>query len=186
MVIRDNHPIVHLEFNDAGINLALLDAGGGTSIYFCRNATMTQWVDAASIPPDQESETAQPVGFAWLATDKVVVGFEKGVRGVVDGQSQNESEKMKGGRWKYSPQKQGPMGIVQARARIDACMCITQLGYIKLFFQQLSGHWDNTSIELVKTMYTDGILTHACIAPAEGEYQTSEQQKRMDYSRLTG
>ncbi|KAI5302229.1 hypothetical protein KEM56_000899 [Ascosphaera pollenicola] len=147
-------PIVHISFSETGFDLLLIDSSGGFHIFYSNSVIMNVWSRTVVVPPDADSDTAQPVGFAWLSLNRDIMAYEKA--------------KMHDGHWIYPAHRQSPAGILQYNARPAAFLCITSLGYLKLLFQQPDLRWDKVTRELVKITYTDGILSHACVAPAEG------------------
>ncbi|EEH45765.2 uncharacterized protein PADG_01915 [Paracoccidioides brasiliensis Pb18] len=146
------HTIAHLLWNEAGSELAIVDSSGRISIVTILTTLNTiNFARQASIDPDDD--WAQPVGLMWLSVNRPLFGFHKATR--------------TDDRWSYPAHRRRPLGPLHPVNK-SGLVLVTKSGHIKIIYQNPDMRWAEISAELTSIGYSDGILTHAAMAPAEG------------------
>ncbi|PGH02542.1 hypothetical protein GX51_04568 [Blastomyces parvus] len=150
--VHGGHTVAHLLWNESGTDLAIVDSCGRISIVTILTSLNTvKQSRQASIDPDDD--LAQPVGLMWLSVSRQLFGFHKATR--------------TNNRWTYPPYRRRPLGPLHPFNK-SALVIVTKSGHIKLIYQNPDLRWGEISTELKTVGYLDGMLTHAALAPAEG------------------
>ncbi|EDN06886.1 predicted protein [Histoplasma mississippiense (nom. inval.)] len=150
--IHGGHAMVHLLWNESGSELAIVDSCGRISVVTIMMALNTvNPTRQASM--DADDDWSQPVGLMWLNLNRPLFGFHKATRA-------ND-------RWNYPAYRRRPLGPLHP-ANKPGLVVVTKSGHIKLIYQNPDSRWAEISTELKAVGYLDGLLTHAALAPAEG------------------
>ncbi|GCB22497.1 mediator of RNA polymerase II transcription subunit 16 [Aspergillus awamori] len=144
------HALTHLSWNEAGSDLAVVDVTGRVSVYHIPFALNS--VNGLRQPAFSPDDGSQIVGMMWLNTQRSVHAFY-------------QAAKVQG-RWAYSPFRRRPIGPFHP-ANKAALLCITRSGSMKLLYQNPDGRWDDISVDLKSTSYSDRLLSHAAMVATQ-------------------
>ncbi|CAK45284.1 uncharacterized protein An08g02480 [Aspergillus niger] len=144
------HALTHLSWNEAGSDLAVVDVTGRVSVYHIPFALNS--VNGLRQPAFSPDDGSQIVGMMWLNTQRSVHAFY-------------QAAKVQG-RWAYSPFRRRPIGPFHP-ANKAALLCITRSGSMKLLYQNPDGRWDDISVDLKSTSYSDRLLSHAALVATQ-------------------
>ncbi|EYE91177.1 mediator of RNA polymerase II transcription subunit 16 [Aspergillus ruber CBS 135680] len=146
-----NHPLVHICWNESGLELAVVDSSGRVSIYSISIA-LNSIAGQRQAAFDPDDEINQVVGMMWLNTQRSVHAFLQAAK--------------VNGRWAYAPFRRRPIGPFHP-ANKAALICVTRSGLIKLLYQNPDSRWAEISAELKNTSYSDRLLTHASLVATQ-------------------
>ena len=177
------HTFVHLCWNDAGFELAVVDSCGRIST-FGMSIALNALNQQRPIAMDHDDDGNQPVGLMWLSANRPVS------TGSLQHNSPHPAAKKtrliplssqvyalqkavrSNGRWSYPRFGRRPMGPLHPGGK-SALICVSRAGYLRLLFQQPDSKWSEVSVELRSTGYADDTLTHAGMVPVEGRQNPS-------------
>ncbi|KAJ9358238.1 hypothetical protein DTO027B9_2429 [Paecilomyces variotii] len=147
-----SHPLAHLSWNETGSELAVVDSSGRVSIYAISIALNSISGQRQAVL-DADDDGGQIVGMMWLNLQRIIHAFHQAAK--------------LNGRWGYSPFRRRPIGPFHPVNK-SALVCITRSAQIRLLYQNPDSRWAEVSTELKHTAHSDGLLTHAALAPIQG------------------
>ncbi|KAI5282135.1 mediator complex subunit [Ascosphaera aggregata] len=157
--VHDGRPIVYLSYSDYAHDLVMVDSGGRISVFTTYSAVVNSLTNSMAVNRDADDDAAQPVGFAWCVPNRDTLIYDAARRAGSDNHG--------GALWEYTTSKHPPSGILQPGTR-PAFFCVTKMGYLKVLYQQMDGHWTENISELIKVSYSNQLLTHASVASVKG------------------
>lgn len=144
-------PLVHLNWNEIGSELAVVDSSGRVSIYNIA-ISLNSLAGQRQAGFDPVDDGAQIVGMMWLNIQRSVHAFN--VAAMVQG------------RRAYSPFRRRPIGPFHPAGKA-ALLCVTRSGIIRLLYQNPDNKWAEISAELKNASYSDRLLTHAALVATQ-------------------
>ncbi|KAF3385576.1 Mediator of RNA polymerase II transcription subunit 16 [Penicillium rolfsii] len=144
--------LVHLSWNDAGSELAVVDCLGRVSIYSVFMA-LNSITGLRQATYDSSDDSNQIVGLMWLNPGRQVHAFQQAAK--------------LNNRWAYSPFRWRPTHPSHPAGK-SSLISVTRAGQIKLMYQNIDGKWAEVPAELKNTGYSDRLLTHAAMVATQG------------------
>ncbi|KAJ5880877.1 Mediator of RNA polymerase II transcription subunit 16 [Penicillium subrubescens] len=144
--------LVHLSWNDAGSELAVVDCLGRVSIYSVFMA-LNNITGLRQATYDSSDDSNQIVGLMWLNPGRQVHAFQQAAK--------------LNNRWAYSPFRWRPTHPSHPAGK-SSLISVTRAGQIKLMYQNMDGKWAEVPAELKNTGYSDRLLTHAAMVATQG------------------
>ncbi|KAI5308261.1 mediator complex subunit, partial [Ascosphaera atra] len=153
--VHHGRSIVHLSFEHTGTYLALIDAGGHITFWSASGIAINSFTGAKTASSGGDNDALQPIGATWLGVCRRSLAFQNATR---------EGEK----RWNYAAHIRPPIGPLHPQSKAGF-ITVTRFGLVRLMYQQPDWSWGVSMVELEKIYFSDGILSHASVASAEGE-----------------
>ncbi|KAM5439122.1 Mediator of RNA polymerase II transcription subunit 16 [Microsporum canis] len=149
---QGGHTLVHLSWNEPGIDLAIVDSCGRISV-IGMSIGLNVLIQSRPAALDPDDDGNQPVGLMWLSMNRSVHTFSHAGRA--------------NGRWAYVRYPRRPMGPIHPLHKL-ALLVVTRSGKLRLLYQNQESKWGDMVVELHNTGYTDDVLTHASMTPVDG------------------
>ncbi|KAN0067719.1 Mediator complex, subunit Med16 [Elaphomyces granulatus] len=141
---HDSHSLVqlvHLSWNEAGSDLAVVDSSGRISIYAISTAVNSLALQRPAIlDPDDDGS-------------QLIHAFRQAAK--------------HNGRWAYTAFRHRPIGPFHPAGK-SAVLGVTRSGLLRLLYQNPDHRWADASAELKHAGHSDRLLTHAALVATPG------------------